>query len=243
MPNNTIQRPTHEPQAMERTLRIEGERSSAFFGTAIRVARVDSRLRELAGVQTADGRKAYRQACEGYTQAIGMFEDSLSTIERDLEMNNRRAREAQRKKGDGNRPARHPQTAKPANAQVAQPGASNVQHRHPTKPAGQSQPKPGDPKPQGNGQSQRQNQKPQAVNQPQKQPQKQPQGQKQGQKQEQRKEQKPAATTPETPIPEQAATTPVPAAALAEAKPPRADSQKPAAAPRETTPALEPAVL
>jgi len=92
--NISTSRSSYSPQPTERTLRIDGERSSAFFNTAIRVARLDSRLRDLAGVQNPDARKSYRQACEAYSKAIGMFEDELSSIERDLAVTRRGPRNA-----------------------------------------------------------------------------------------------------------------------------------------------------
>ncbi|MCK1788926.1 hypothetical protein [Pseudomonas violetae] len=78
------------PSVPERVLRIDGERTAAMYSLAIRVSRLDQRLRDLAGVSTVEGRKQYRQATEGFQKHIAQFEDGLAEVEKDADVNSRR---------------------------------------------------------------------------------------------------------------------------------------------------------
>lgn len=113
MAENNAQNQPGTQNSMERTLRIEGERSASMFGLAVRVARIDQRLRELAVRQGPNPRKAYRLASTSYEQAIGMFEDALGKIERDIEIMPRRAPEGANKRDRQPKQVVKPQ-AKPA---------------------------------------------------------------------------------------------------------------------------------
>ena len=118
MAENNAQNQPGTQNSMERTLRIEGERSASMFGLAVRVARIDQRLRELAVRQGPNPRKAYRLASTSYEQAIGMFEDALGKIERDIEIMPRRAPEGanrrDRQPKQVVKPQAKPTAAKPA---------------------------------------------------------------------------------------------------------------------------------
>ncbi|MBA1305970.1 MULTISPECIES: hypothetical protein [Stutzerimonas stutzeri group] len=153
--NSSTPRSSFSPQSIERTLRIDGERSSAFFNTAIRVARLDSRLRELAGVQNPDARKAYRQACEAYSKAIGMFEDELTSIERDLGATRRGPRNAgagnnaNRPRRDKKPPQNGNQGNKPSPTPASGNAKSNQQEQKPDQPLeAKEQKQPREAKPQ-----------------------------------------------------------------------------------------------
>lgn len=82
----------NKPEASNNTkeLRIEGERTAAMWANAVRVSRIDLRLRDLAASTSAEGRKLHRIGDSAYSQAIAVFEDALSLIEKDLELNSRR---------------------------------------------------------------------------------------------------------------------------------------------------------
>lgn len=82
----------NKPEASNNTkeLRIEGERTAAMWANAVRVSRIDMRLRDLAASTSAEGRKLHRIGDTAYSQAIAVFEDALSLIEKDLELNSRR---------------------------------------------------------------------------------------------------------------------------------------------------------
>ncbi len=118
MAENNAQNQPGTQNSMERTLRIEGERSASMFGLAVRVARIDQRLRELAVRQGPNPRKAYRLASTSYEQAIGMFEDALGKIERDIEIMPRRAPEGANKRDRQPKQVVKPQ-AKPTAAKPA----------------------------------------------------------------------------------------------------------------------------
>lgn len=117
-PNRTIS----APSVQERTLRIDGERTAAMYTLSIRVARLDNRLRELAGVPNAEGRKQYRQATEGFQRLLGEFEDRLTQIEKDADMNSRRG--ARSANGAQARRSQQPRTQVQATA--VKPGASKT---------------------------------------------------------------------------------------------------------------------
>ncbi|MGE8063942.1 hypothetical protein [Pseudomonas sp. NPDC089569] len=67
-----------------RILRIDGERTGRLFTNAIRVGRIDKRLRELSLSTNADSRRQFRLGDEGFSKAIGDFENALDQIEKDL---------------------------------------------------------------------------------------------------------------------------------------------------------------
>lgn len=67
-----------------RMLRIEGERTARMFANAIRVSRIDARLRELSLSTKSEQRKQYRLGDEGFTKAMAQFEDLLTLIEKDV---------------------------------------------------------------------------------------------------------------------------------------------------------------
>lgn len=140
MAENNAQNQPGTQNSMERTLRIEGERSASMFGLAVRVARIDQRLRELAVRQGPNPRKAYRLASTSYEQAIGMFEDALGKIERDIEIMPRRAPEGANRRDRQPKQIVKPQ-AKPTAAKPAvNPSADEGQNVAPA----ESQPvKPG----------------------------------------------------------------------------------------------------
>lgn len=160
MANETSQARTLAPQIPERTLRIDGERTAAMYTLAIRVARLDTRLRELAGNPTVEGRKQYRLGNETFARLLGEFEDGLMQVEKDVDMNSRRGG----RQGKAQPQRREPQVrsqaatqkaaaaptatsspsteAKPSQAPIAEPKvatapggeASKVQAKQPQKP-------------------------------------------------------------------------------------------------------------
>lgn len=172
MANETTQVRNTAPQLPERTLRIDGERTAAMYTLAIRVARLDSRFRELAGNPSAEGRKQYRSGNEGFARALGEFEDALMQIEKDVDMNSRRSGRQSKGQPQRREPQARPQVspqrpsaapvatsspaaeAKPAQAPKAEPQAL-------TAPAGEA-PKPQTKQPQKTAQkpSQQNGQKP-----------------------------------------------------------------------------------
>ena len=88
--DNSVARNKPEPSTNIKELRIEGERTAAMWANGVRVSRIDMRLRDLAASTSAEGRKLHRLADTAYNQAISVFEDALSQIEKDLELNSRR---------------------------------------------------------------------------------------------------------------------------------------------------------
>jgi hypothetical protein len=78
-----------------RVLRIDGERTGRLFTNAIRVGRIDKRLRELSLSTNADSRRQFRLGDEGFSKAIGDFENALDQIEKDLAFNSRSNKKAQ----------------------------------------------------------------------------------------------------------------------------------------------------
>jgi len=88
--DNSAVRNKPEASTNIKELRIEGERTAAMWANAVRVSRIDMRLRDLAASTSAEGRKLHRLADTSYSQAISTFEDALSQIEKDLELNSRR---------------------------------------------------------------------------------------------------------------------------------------------------------
>ncbi|QHF00429.1 hypothetical protein LCG56_28985 (plasmid) [Pseudomonas cannabina pv. alisalensis] len=131
MANEIPQARNNAPQIPERTLRIDGERTAAMYTLAIRVARLDTRLRELAGNPTVEGRKQYRLGNETFARILGVFEDGLMQVEKDVDMNSRRGP----RQGKA-QPQRRETQARP---QVAQqkPPASPVA---PSSPAAEAKP-------------------------------------------------------------------------------------------------------
>lgn len=67
-----------------RMLRIEGERTARMFANAIRVSRIDARLRELSLSTKSEQRKQHRLGDEGFSRAMAQFEDLLTMIEKDV---------------------------------------------------------------------------------------------------------------------------------------------------------------
>lgn len=126
MANDIPQARNTAPQVPERILRIDGERTAAMYTLAIRVARLDSRFRELAGNPSVEGRKQYRAGNEGFARAIGVFEDALMQVEKDVDMNSRRGNR------QGNQPQRREPQVRPQKQSTA-PAASS-------KPAAESKP-------------------------------------------------------------------------------------------------------
>lgn len=141
MANETTQVRNTAPQLPERTLRIDGERTAAMYTLAIRVARLDSRFRELAGNPSVEGRKQYRSGNEGFARALGEFEDALMQIEKDVDMNSRRSGRQSKGQPQRREPQARPQTAPQKNS--AAPAAT-------TTPTDESKPAQG-PKPEANG--------------------------------------------------------------------------------------------
>lgn len=141
MANETTQVRNTAPQLPERTLRIDGERTAAMYTLAIRVARLDSRFRELAGNPSVEGRKQYRSGNEGFARALGEFEDALMQIEKDVDMNSRRSGRQSKGQPQRREPQARPQTAPQKNS--AAPAAT-------TTPTAESKPAQG-PKPEANG--------------------------------------------------------------------------------------------
>ncbi len=127
MAENNAQNQPGNQNSMERVLRIDGERSASMFGLAVRVARVDQRLRELAVRQGPNPRRAYRLASTSYEQAIGMFEDALVQIERDIDITPRRAPEGANKRDRQPKPVLKPQAKQAAAQPAANPSAVKVQ--------------------------------------------------------------------------------------------------------------------
>ena len=93
--DNSAARNIPEASNSVKELRIEGERTAAMWANAVRVSRIDIRLRELASSTSAEGRKLHRVGDTAYSQAKAAFEDALSQIEKDLELNSRRKKPSQ----------------------------------------------------------------------------------------------------------------------------------------------------
>lgn len=89
-----------------RVLRIDGERTGRLFTNAIRVGRIDKRLRELSLSTNADSRRQFRLGDEGFSKAIGDFENALDQIEKDLAFTSRSNRKNQ--EGQGSQPSKRP---------------------------------------------------------------------------------------------------------------------------------------
>lgn len=243
MAENNAQNQPGTHNSMERTLRIEGERSASMFGLAVRVAKIDQRLRELAVRQGASPRKAYRLASSSYEQAVGMFEDALSHIERDIEIMPRRASEGASKRDRQPKQVVKPQTKQSAAKPALSPISDNGQNLAPA----ESQPlQPELTKSQRKNRRKRVKKQQTAVS-----------GTAQSKDQQQRKEQhqEPAPASESTPPTEsqKATVAPVagalpkaetPEAGKAEAEKPRAEMQKaekPAAKPTEAAAPAAPA--
>ncbi|MDF9778835.1 hypothetical protein [Pseudomonas baetica] len=121
-----------------RVLRIDGERTGRLFTNAIRVGRIDKRLRELSLSTNADSRRQFRLGDEGFSKAIGDFENALDQIEKDLAFTSRSSRNNQ--EGQGSQTAkRQAPKGKPAPqrvvAGVVQPKAASVTPSAPAAPA------------------------------------------------------------------------------------------------------------
>lgn len=82
-----------------RVLRIDGERTGRLFTNAIRVGRIDKRLRELSLSTNADSRRQFRLGDEGFSKAIGDFENALDQIEKDLAFTSRSNKKPQEGQG------------------------------------------------------------------------------------------------------------------------------------------------
>lgn len=94
-----------------RVLRIDGERTGRLFTNAIRVGRIDKRLRDLSLSTNADQRRQFRLGDEGFSKAIGDFENALDQIEKDLAFtsrSNKTAPQGNRQQGQGSQKAQRP---------------------------------------------------------------------------------------------------------------------------------------
>ncbi|MHC5194937.1 hypothetical protein ACYSUW_14380 [Pseudomonas frederiksbergensis] len=89
-----------------RVLRIDGERTGRLFTNAIRVGRIDKRLRDLSLSTNADSRRQFRLGDEGFSKAIGDFENALDQIEKDLAFTSRSNKNNQ--EGQGSQTAKRP---------------------------------------------------------------------------------------------------------------------------------------
>ncbi|WP_439126266.1 MAG: hypothetical protein ACNJA3_28265 (plasmid) [Pseudomonas rhizophila] len=116
MANETSQARNNAPQIPERTLRIDGERTAAMYTLAIRVARLDTRLRELAGNPSVEGRKQYRMGNETFARLLGEFEDGLMQVEKDVDMNSRRGNRQGKAQPQRREPQARPETAPQKNS-------------------------------------------------------------------------------------------------------------------------------
>lgn len=161
-----------------RMLRIEGERTARMYANAIRVSRIDERLRVLSLSTKSEQRKQHRLGDEGFSQAMAQFEDMLSIIEKDIANTNVSTQNTQRNRQKGQRSQAQARGVSPRNAERTNTGAdqgaaannASVQ----AKPQQQAQPaKPQQPAKVQNQQSVAPAEKPQ---QPQVKPQQQPQG-------------------------------------------------------------------
>lgn len=169
MANETSQARNNAPQIPERTLRIDGERTAAMYTLSIRVARLDTRLRELAGNPTVEGRKQYRLGNEAFARLLGEFEDGLMQVEKDVDMNSRRgnrqgkAQPQRREPQSRSQVVPQKQTAAPAATSTAaaeskstphpkEPKASTAPAVEPIKGQAQQPKQPAQKPPQQNGQ-------------------------------------------------------------------------------------------
>lgn len=107
--DNSAARNKPEASTNIKELRIEGERTAAMWANSVRVSRIDLRLRDLAASTSSEGRKLHRLGDTGYSQAITAFEDALSQIEKDLDLNSRRGKSPNQQ---NRRPQIQPQTVK-----------------------------------------------------------------------------------------------------------------------------------
>jgi hypothetical protein len=128
-----------------RVLRIDGERTGRLFTNAIRVGRIDKRLRELSLSTNADSRRQFRLGDEGFSKAIGDFENALDQIEKDLAFTTRSKNQEGQSSQAAKRPAPKSKTAaqrvvagvvqaKPASV-TANTGAAPTKQQPPAKKA------------------------------------------------------------------------------------------------------------
>lgn len=129
MANEANQNGEHVEQSgmPTRVLRIDGERTGRLFTNAIRVGRIDKRLRDLSLSTNADSRRQFRLGDEGFSKAIGDFENAIDQIEKDLAFTSRSNKKPQDGKGSQTS-KRQPSNGKSAPqrvvAGVVQPEAS-----------------------------------------------------------------------------------------------------------------------
>lgn len=110
-----------------RILRIEGERTAGLYANAIRVSRIDKRLRDLSLSTASEQRRQFRLGNEGYAKAVAQFEDALDQIEKDIANTSRSGNGNQRNDRKQGQPAKSGAHKAPAaNQQNSQPKVERV---------------------------------------------------------------------------------------------------------------------